>query len=245
MISIRHLFVRSRERDLLADVCTEVANGELLGVIGPPEAGKTLCLKAIAGLVPIAAGEIWADGARVDNLTGDAALSWQRQIGMAFQNDALFDGLSVFENVAFPLRRRGLAETEIRDRVSARLADVGLSDAALKLPRELSGGMQKRVGVARATVVTPAVALFDEPVAGLDPVSACRILDLIALISCGKDTATIIVCNDLPAILPLADRVLMLKGGETVYDGRPADLATAVRPEARAFATGRELGAEG
>ena len=239
MISVRNLCVRLGGRELLRQVSTTLARGEILGIMGPPEAGKTLTLKAIAGLVPTSGGEIWAGDMRVDTLDDVGRASWQRRIGMAFQNDALFDALSVFDNVAFPLRRRRVSAAEVRTRVEARLLEVGLHDAAAKLPGDLSGGMRKRVGIARATVTEPEIALFDEPVLGLDPVSASRILDLVVGLSQSLKTATIVVSSDLPSLLPIAHRVLMLARGEKLYDGVPSGLSQADCAEVVRFAAGR------
>ena len=125
------------------------------------------------------------------------------------------------------------------ERVRASLEAVGLGDAADKLPADLSGGMHKRVGIARATVTGPEVALFDEPVSGLDPVSASRILDLVVGLSRSLRTATVVVSSDLPALLPVADRVLMLLGGEGLYDGPAPGLTHAARAEVVHFVSGR------
>jgi phospholipid/cholesterol/gamma-HCH transport system ATP-binding protein len=240
VISVRSLGVRIGGRELLRDVSTTLARGEILGVIGPAEAGKTLFLKALAGLVPVTAGEIWVDDLRVDDLDDMGRATWQRRIGMAFQNDALFDALSVFDNVAFPLRRRQVEEAEVRGRVEARLEEVGLLDAADKLPGDLSGGMRKRVGIARATVTGPEIALFDEPVSGLDPVSAARIFELVVGLSQSLKTATVVVSSDLPALLPVANRVLVLHGGENLYDGPVDGLSQAARSEVVRFVSGRD-----
>jgi len=240
VISVRSVCVRIAGRELLRGVSTELARGKILGIIGPAEAGKTLLLKAVAGLVPISSGEIWADDRRVDDLGEEARATWQRRIGMAFQNDALFDALSVFDNVAFPLRRRRVGEGEVRARVEARLREVGLVDAAEKLPADLSGGMRKRVGIARAMVTGPEIALFDEPVSGLDPVSASRILELVVGLTHSLGTATVVVSSDLPALLPVADRVLMLVDGENLYDGPVDGLSRAERAEVVRFVSGRD-----
>ena len=151
-----------------------------------------------------------ADGARVDHLEGEALAAWQRRIGMSFQNDALFDAMTVHDNVAFPLRRRRLPPDEIRARVRARLAEVGLAEAADSLPSEISGGMRKRAGIARATVIDPELGLFDDPIAGLDPVTGGLILDLIVGLTASLGMATVIISNDLPVLLPVCQRVVML-----------------------------------
>lgn len=240
MISARGLRVSLHDRTVLEDVCFDIERGEIVGLIGPPEAGKTILLKTIASLIEPDAGEVWADGERVDGLADPAP--WQSRIGMAFQNDALFDALSVFDNVAFPLRRRRMNESTVRTRVETRLDDVGLHDAAPKRPSDISGGMRKRVGIARATVIGPELGLFDDPIAGLDPVTGGRILDLIVSLTEALDIAAVVISNDLPVLLPICKRVVMLNAGRVVYDGSPDQLMASPRPEVVQFVTGSDEG---
>jgi len=242
VIELSGLHVRIAGRAVLRDVSLSLTGAEIVGLIGPPESGKSVLLKAMAGLVSVAAGEVRADGALVPFDDEAALLNWRRRIGMAFQNDALFDSLSVFDNVAFPLRRRSVAEEEVGRRVRQRLDDVGLLDAEDKLPGEISGGMRKRVGIARAAVIDPEVGLFDDPISGLDPVSSSRILDLIVGLTESLGSATMVVSNDLPVLLPIVHRVVMLNAGEVVYDGPVDGLARSPRAEVVQFATGADEG---
>jgi len=245
MIELRHLGVRFGERQALRDVSLSLARGDILGLIGPPESGKTVLLKAIAMLVDVSAGQLWCDGAQLSGGGGraaDAAAAWRRRIGMSFQNDALFDSQSVFDNVAYPLRRRHVVESEVNVLVTARLREVGLAAAAALDPSALSGGMRKRVGIARATVAKPELGLFDEPVAGLDPVTGGRILDLIVTLTRTLGMATVIVSNDLPVLLPVCNEVMMLHEGAVVYVGSPRGLFTSPRAEVVQFATGADEG---
>jgi phospholipid/cholesterol/gamma-HCH transport system ATP-binding protein len=260
MIEGRGLSVHLAGRLVLDGVSLVLRPRELVGLIGPPEAGKTTLLKTLAGLERPSAGDLWWRGSPVD--PGGDLRPLRQRIGMAFQNDALFDALSVFENVAFPLRRRRLPEAEVRARVTSRLADVGLEAAAgklpaeisggmrkrvgiaraTKLPAEISGGMRKRVGIARATVIDPEIGLFDDPVAGLDPLTGGRILDLIVAMTERLGMSTVVVSNDLPVLLPLCRRVVMLRAGRVVYEGEPDGLATADDPAVRQFASGSDEG---
>lgn len=237
MILVRQLSVVLDHTTILDDIDLGVRPGEIVGLIGPPESGKTVLLKAIAGLLP-AQGETWWHG---EALT-DAPQRWRARIGFAFQNDALFDALSVFENVAFPLRRRGVPESEVDARVRGRLADVGLAQAAAKPPHAISGGMRKRVGIARASIIEPAIGLFDDPVAGLDPVTATQILELIARLTRSLNMATLVVSNDLDLLFPRCHRVVMLHAGRVVYDGLPAEARAALDPLVVQFVTGADAG---
>jgi phospholipid/cholesterol/gamma-HCH transport system ATP-binding protein len=240
MIEARDLTLELDGRRVLDGVTLSLRPRELVGLIGPPDAGKTLLLKTLAGLLRPTSGELLHRGELVD-LGGDLR-PLRLRIGMAFQNDALFDSLTVFDNVAFPLRRRRLPEAEVRPRVTARLADVGLEAAADQLPADISGGMRKRVGIARATVIDPEIALFDDPVAGLDPLTGGRILDLIVAMTARLGMATLVVTNDLPVLLPISTRVVMMRSGRIIYEGAPAGLATAADPAVRQFVTGSDEG---
>jgi phospholipid/cholesterol/gamma-HCH transport system ATP-binding protein len=242
VIAVRHATVELAGRRVLQRVSLDLERREIVGLVGPPEAGKSILLKAVAGLVPWSAGELVVDGAPLALSDATATREWRGRIGMAFQNDALFDSLSVFDNVAFPLRRRGLTEEEVHVRVCRRLADVGLGDAGERLPSEISGGMCKRVGIARAAVIDPQVGLFDDPISGLDPVSSSRILDLIVELSRSLGSATVVVSNDLPVLLPIVHRVVMLWAGKVVYDGSVEGLVHSDRPEVVQFATGDDEG---
>lgn len=224
------------------DVTVRLEGGRILGVIGPPAAGKTVLTKALSGLVPLEAGEVRVGGRAID-FSNPAAMSvWQRRIGMAFQNDALFDALCVFDNVAFPLRRRRIDEDEIEVRVMQRLRDVQLEAARDELPANISGGMRKRVGIARATVTDPEIGIFDSPIAGLDPLTGAQILSLIVDLTHTLNMATLIISEDLAVLMPVCDRVVMLNDGRAVYDGDADGMLLSDRPEVVQFATGRDEG---
>jgi phospholipid/cholesterol/gamma-HCH transport system ATP-binding protein len=227
VIKARRLVVELDGRRVLDGVDVSLGRGEILGLIGPPESGKSVLLKTLAGLIAPASGAVELASA---------------DVGMSFQNDALFDAMTVFENVAFPLRRRRVAADEIARRAGARLDDVGLADSAHELPSEISGGMRKRAGIARATVIEPRIGFFDDPIAGLDPLTGARILDLIVALRDRLQMATIIVSNDLPVLLPVCSRVVMLHAGRVVYDGAPDGLTSSPRPEVVQFATGSDSG---
>lgn len=234
MIEVRDLSVTHKGRRVLGALSLRLAPGELVGLIGPPEAGKTLLFKAMVGLVAPSTGVVHEDGAPVPPEV------LRLRTGMAFQNNALFDALTVYDNVAFPLRRRRTPESEVQKRVTQRLREVELLAAKDKLPSEISGGMRKRVGIARATVVEPRLGLFDDPVAGLDPITASRIVRLIAEETRRLGMCSLVASNDLPLLLPMVTRVLMLWRGELIYDGPPEGLPVAPRPEVTQFVLGAQ-----
>lgn len=238
MIRLSGICVGPKEKPALDNISLELAPGACCGLIGPPHAGKTVLLKVLAGLIVPRTGELSRQGSRLDHNDESMLAQWQKNIGMSFQNDALFDSMSVFENVAFPLRRRGFSESDIQEKVSARLNDVGLLAAKQKFPGDLSGGMRKRVGIARATIADPRVGLFDEPTAGLDPITSQRTLDLVVAQATRLKAPAVIVGNDLPVLFPVCDRVMMLVEGSLVFDGSVEAIAKSGIPVVRQFLEG-------
>src|SRR5262245_29425251 len=188
----------------------------MVGLIGPPSSGKSALLKTVAGLIRPARGEVFAFDRDLAGADEAELRRLRKRFGMVFQNNALFDSLTIFDNVAFPLRRADepVGEEEIAARVTARLADVGLAGTAELFPHALSGGMQKRAGIARATIHAPKLRLYDDPTAGLDPVTAARILALIAdLHRRDPDGVTVVVSNEMDSLLAAVPRVVMLHRG--------------------------------
>ena len=213
----------------LEGVDLEVRRGEILGVVGPGGHGKSVLLKCLAGLLTPDAGRVLVDGEDLARLGPLGLARVRQQYGYVFQNYALFDFMSVGDNVAFPLRQQGhLAPGAIDARVAARLDDVGLAHTVELFPRELSGGMKKRVGLARATVAEPAITLYDDPSAGLDPVTSSKIFQLIARMHALRpDAATVVVSHDIDRMRPVCDRYAMLERGRLVFDGPEAAMAAA------------------
>ena len=242
MLDVSELSVQLEEQEVLRSVSLCLNRGEIVGLIGPPESGKTTFFKSVAGLVESQGGEIRFDGDVVGKLAPGGFEKWQGMIGMSFQNDALFDSLTVFDNVAFPLRRRGVFGAKADEAVRERIAEVGLSHALNKLPSEISGGMRKRVGIARAMIIEPEIGLFDDPTAGLDPVTSGTILGMISHLAKALGSATMVISNDLPALFPICDRLVMLHEGRVVYDGLVADVLKSPRPEVVQFVTGADEG---
>jgi phospholipid/cholesterol/gamma-HCH transport system ATP-binding protein len=208
------------ERPVLTGLDLNIPAGCLYALLGPPAAGKSLVLKLVSGLVRPDHGQIRVRGQELSGLSEVALAEHRRGIGMLFQNNALFDALTVRDNVAFPLRRLfQLPEREIERRVNERLERVGLAGFEERLPAELSGGQKKRVALARAIVSDAPIVLYDEPAAGLDPVTSQRIFELLRDEHRQAEATAIMVSSDVDRLLSVADRVGMLHDGELVFDG--------------------------
>lgn len=242
MIKLENATVVLEGRTVLDDVSFELDAGDMLLVIGPPEGGKTMLVRALAGLVPMRSGQLVCDDETIDLKNAEPLAAWQRRVGIAFQNDALFDSSTTFENVAFPLEQRGITGDEQKQKVQQRLEAVGLWEARDKRPDELSGGMRKRCGLARAVVIEPSVGLFDDPTAGLDPLSSARVLDLLVELRRDLEMHTIVVSNELDVALPVATHVLMLHEGKVLFSGTPDELRQSDEPHVKQFVRGADEG---
>jgi phospholipid/cholesterol/gamma-HCH transport system ATP-binding protein len=224
---------------LLSGVSLQIAAGHRYGIIGPPACGKSVLLKLFCGLLPVDRGTIHIDGTDITGLPERKLMPIRNRIGMLFQNYALFDFMSVFENVAFPLvRRGGLDDQQIAERVSARLRAVGLAGTEELMPSELSGGMKKRVGIARATIAKPDIVIYDEPTAGLDPVTTSKIFDLLRADQQETGATVVAVSSDVDAVARFTDTVAMLYQGQLRYQGPSASLRDADDPVVRQFVRG-------
>lgn len=216
----------------------EVPKGCIYALIGPGASGKSVTFKMIAGLVPPDAGKIYVDDEEITQLDQIEIMRVRKKIGMLFQNYALFD-LSVGENIAFPLRRlTNLSEAEIKERVAERLVRVALPGIEDRVPASLSGGQKKRVGVARATVSRPPILLYDEPTAGLDPVTSQKIYDLIRDEQRAQGTTSMLISSDVAGALTIADRVGMLHNGNLIFDGSVHEAKTSTIPAVKQFVHG-------
>jgi phospholipid/cholesterol/gamma-HCH transport system ATP-binding protein len=226
-------------RTILRDVSLTVPQGCLYGLIGPGASGKSVILKMITALMRPDSGTV---GVGDDDVTSASELSLReirKRFGMLFQNNALFDHLTVFENIAFPLRRLyAPPEKEVAERVAERLACVSLSGFESRMPPGLSGGQQKRVGVARATVTRAPIVLYDEPAAGLDPVTSQKIFDLLRAEQRAARATVVMVSSDLDRLLTVTDRVGMMYGGELVFDGTTEEARASGDPRVRQFVHG-------
>jgi phospholipid/cholesterol/gamma-HCH transport system ATP-binding protein len=216
-----------------------VPRGCLYGLIGPGAAGKSILLKMVVGLMKPDRGTIVVDGVDV---TAASELDLQKmrlKFGMLFQNNALFDHMTVAENIAFPLRRlTSLSDDEIMSRVDERLGCVALRGFDGRMPAGLSGGQKKRVGVARATITQAPIVLYDEPAAGLDPVTSQKIFELLREEQRQSQATVIMVSSDLDRLLTVTDRVGMMYRGELIFDGTTKEAQSSQEPRVRQFVHG-------
>jgi len=240
MIELSGVRKRFPHRDVLLDgITATIGRGERWGLIGPGATGKSVLLKIICRLLRADAGSIRVDGRDIGGEREDALGPLRARIGMLFQNYALFDFMNVAENVAFPLvRRGGVARSEIDARVQARLRAVGLAGSEHKRPSELSGGMKKRVAIARATIARPDIVIYDEPTAGLDPVTTSKVYDLLRADHEETHATVIAVSSDVDALRAFAPRIAMLYRGKLRYDGPASAIADAPDPVVRQFVRG-------
>ena len=236
-IALRDLSV-AFARPVLRHINLEIPRGCLYGLIGPGASGKSVLLKCLAGLLRPQHGEVRVLGKDVTKLDEVGLSALRQRMGMLFQNNALFDFMTVAENIGFPLRQRGADVGQIRERVAERLACVGLSGFEERLPSRLSGGQKKRVGVARATVTAAEVVLYDEPAAGLDPVTSQRIFDLLRAEQRAARATVVMVSSDLDRLLPVTDRIGVLLDGKLVFDGSVAAARESENEAVRQFVTG-------
>jgi phospholipid/cholesterol/gamma-HCH transport system ATP-binding protein len=220
----------------------ELEAGATSVIIGPSGTGKSVFLKLLVGLLYPDAGEIWVDGVNVATASDQELYALRRRIGMLFQDGALFDSMSVADNIAFPLRRHTtLGEAAITAKVTGVLDQVGLPGIQQYMPGELSGGMRKRVSLARAIITQPQIILFDEPNSGLDPVRSDEIDALIRQMKDEMGITFVIISHDIVGTFRVADYIGMLYSGSLVAQGTPSDLLRSHKDEVRRFLS-RNLG---
>ncbi|MBS1724817.1 MAG: ATP-binding cassette domain-containing protein [Armatimonadetes bacterium] len=234
MLKIDHLSHSFGRRQVLFDIDFEVAEGEIVVVMGSSGGGKTTLLKCVAGLLPIEEGDVIVDGVSVRQDPETA----RAKMGMVFQYAALFDYLNVADNVAFGVKRqKGLVSKAARQLVGEQLEAVGLEGSEALMPAELSGGMRKRVGLARALAMEPKVLLYDEPTSGLDPVTAYSIDQLIVETRERTRTTSIVVSHDVTSVFRVADRIAFLDKGRLLFLGTPQEFRAAQDKEIQDLVT--------
>lgn len=237
-LDVRNLHKAFGEKVVHRGVSFALQPGEILGLFGGSGTGKSVILRSIIGLEKPDSGEIWFDGQDITKLTETQLIRVRTQIGYVFQNGALFDSLTVEENLSYPLREHTkLREEEIHERVNTMLELVDMKGSNHLRPAELSGGMQKRVGMARATILEPKIILFDEPTAGLDPVNTKRLLTNIARLK-KRGITGIFVTHDIPAAFEIADRVAILNAGKIYLIDTVEKIQRSTDPVVKAFLTG-------
>ena len=239
MIKVEGLTKSFGRQAVLRELSLEVATGSITIVIGRSGGGKSVLLKHLLGLLRPDAGAVIVDGTDITRLRGAALEAVRRRYGVVFQGGALFDSMSVFDNVAFPLREKTKMNTaEITRRVEEKLLQVGLVDMGHKNPAEISGGMRKRVAIARALVTEPEIVFFDEPTTGLDPILVNTIHRLIQELHGKFRFTAVMVSHEIPEIFEIADRVAMLHEGVIVETGEARVIQSSTNPVVQRFIRG-------
>ena len=236
LVEIRDVHFQYGDRPILTGLHMAFARGKVVAVMGGSGSGKTTILRLIGGQLTAGQGEIWVDGQRVEARDTPTLYAMRRKMGMLFQHGALFTDLSVFENVAFPLREHtDLPEALLRDLVLMKLQAVGLRNAAQLKPSEISGGMARRVALARAIALDPQLIMYDEPFAGLDPISMGVTAQLIRQLNDALGSTSIVVSHDVEESFAIADYVYFLSNGAIVAQGTPDELRASDDPYVRQF----------
>lgn len=230
------------DRVVLRNINLTVKAGETLALIGGSGSGKSTLLRLMVGLMPPSSGEIWIDGQEISHLDEEALDEVRLKMGMVFQYSALFDSMTVGENVAFGLREHtDYSEDQIQQIVAEKLALVGLPDVAAMMPGELSGGMKKRVGLARAIAFAPSIIFYDEPDSGLDPVMTEKIDELILAMQRRLKVTSVVVTHDMESACFVADRIAMVYEGELIAHETVENFRRLKDPRVRAFLRGLAL----
>jgi phospholipid/cholesterol/gamma-HCH transport system ATP-binding protein len=236
MIEIRDLHKSFNGFQVLKGVTLSIAEGTTVVVLGGSGSGKTVLMKHIMGLLKPDSGEVMVDGEDVSRMDRQKLSVFRERMGMVFQNAALFDSMTVGDNVAFPLREHTkMSEAEIAQRVKEKLAVVDLFDVEEKFPSELSGGMRKRVGLARAIVRDPKIVLYDEPTTGLDPITTESVDEMIINARQRLNVTSVVISHDIGSAFHIADSIAMLHHGVIVDEGPPARLRKSNEPHVKEF----------
>ncbi len=236
MIKIVDLYKSFGDQQVLRGVNLEIPKGQITFIMGRSGTGKSVLLKHIIGLLEPDSGQILIDGQDITSMSERELARIRKRFGMLFQEGALFDSMTVGENVAFPLREHTrLSEKEIWARVEAKLAQVGLLKDIDKMPSELSGGMKKRAALARALALEPEVVLFDEPTTGLDPIMQMSIAKLIKETKESHHLTCVVISHDIPVAFAIADKIAFLHEGIILEEGTPEEIRLSQKPFVREF----------
>ena len=237
VVKIRNLQKSFNDRQVLKNVNLDLYQGENLVIVGRSGTGKSVLIKCLVGLIPVDAGEIDVLGSHVPELNAKELNAMRLKVGFSFQGSALYDSMTVRENLEFPLKRNlGIYnQRELDQRVMAALEDVGLAHTTEQMPSELSGGMKKRIGIARTLILRPAIMLYDEPTAGLDPITSKEINSLIIEVRDKYNTSSIIITHDITCARETGDRIVALWEGSIQMEGTFEELKNTQHPELKTF----------
>jgi phospholipid/cholesterol/gamma-HCH transport system ATP-binding protein len=238
-VELKSLSFKRGERDIFSNIDIRIPRGKVVGIMGPSGCGKTTLLRLIAAELRPSAGEVWVNGVNLPTLSRSELFDMRKQMGVLFQSGALFTDLDVFENVAFPLRvHTQLPEEMIRDIVLMKLQAVGLRGALDLMPDELSGGMKRRVALARAIALDPQILMYDEPFVGQDPIAMGVLVRLIRLLSDALGITSIVVSHDLAETASIADYIYVVGDTQVLGQGTPDELMNSDNPRVRQFMQG-------
>ncbi|MGL5513808.1 MAG: ABC transporter ATP-binding protein [Sporomusa sp.] len=239
MINLVNVNMNFNSKQILKDINLTIEQGEIMVIIGPSGSGKSTLLRLIIGLLQPTAGEVWVGGREITGMSEDELNKIRLEMGMVFQYSALFDSMSVGENVAFGLRQHtSMSEAEILQTVARKLRMVGLRGQENAMPNELSGGMKKRVSLARAIAINPRIVLYDEPTAGLDPIMSNTINRLIVSTRRLIDATSVVVTHDMSSAFGIADRIAMIYDGSIIEMGTPDKIKQSENPVVAKFIRG-------
>ncbi len=240
VIDVRGFKKSFGEKEVHKNVSFNLLKGECLGLIGGSGSGKSVILRSLIGLEKPDEGEILYNGLDISKLDENELIDVRKKVAYVFQGGALFDSLTVYENLAYPLRAHTqLGEEEISSKITSLLTEFGLQGNEQVMPAELSGGMQKRVGLARAIIMQPDVVLYDEPTAGLDPYNTIRIQEMILELK-RKGVTSVLVTHDMPTANAVCDRIALLVKGRIVFEGNIADIKNDENDPVFKFVNGKE-----
>lgn len=236
VIELRSVSLQFAQDRVLHNINLTVEKGEIFVVVGPSGQGKSVLLKLMAGIFTPTEGQVWIEGKNFQELENQARDQLRRKMGMLFQKNALFDSLTVGDNIGFPLvETTDLPQAEIERKIDEFLLAVGLAHAKNLFPDEISGGMQKRLGIARALALDPEIIYYDDPTAGLDPITSRRIVDLILNLSEKRGSTAVAITNDMNRAYQMADRMGLVVRGELIITGTPEETKKCADPRVRQF----------
>ncbi len=239
LVTINNMTFMRGERRIFDDVSIDVPKGKITAIMGPSGIGKTTLLRLIGGQLAPNSGDVWFDGHNIPTLNRKQLYQVRKRMSMLFQSGALFTDMTVFDNIAFPLREHtDLPDDLLRTLVLLKLEAVGLRGAAQLMPNELSGGMARRAALARAIALDPELIMYDEPFVGQDPITMGVLVKLIRDMNQALGVTAVIVSHDVPEVMSIADKVYLLSGGKIIGSGSPSELRANPDPQIRQFLDG-------